>query len=547
MRNRLGTLVFILLLVTLPACRRTQPPRPSFSVQASLAQVTDSYLIPGETAVTPGKRYLVGAPGVVITFHFPEAMDRDATARALAVAPALAREIQWATGDVLQLRVADLPLEQPVQISLGQARASSGGTALPLEFTVVRVEPPGVAAGVEGQPGVAGPGMYRLLSGKKIVRLDFTRPMDRGAVEQMLLPQIDPRCQPTLRWENDQLAYLDLDLLEGVRVEISFLGWPDNRGVPALDARPLVLEGVGTVRLVTGADPQQPSPVTTLLDQFSEGAVSPDGRRVALLERFPAEEAEEVAVWVLDLGNRALQRLGSFTDRGQFAVAWMPDSRHLVVNAGHKLVALDTGGGEPRDILEPAEGTILGMAVAPRSGRIACFLGAASKEGAGVDLVIAGNGSTTIFPAVTRLFAREGFWVPVPCAWSPDETRIAFSDLRSRSEGLLTLIDPDRGGTRLLGGQAEFLAFSPSGHDLAVRNPDGSWDLVSQDDGSRTPLLPAKDGYELAFWSRAGERACFARAGGGFLLWDRKGGNLAATGQGIPLGWVGERLLWITP
>ncbi|MBC7338735.1 MAG: hypothetical protein H5U04_02550 [Firmicutes bacterium] len=539
----------LLALPALPSCRRAAPPPPSLNVQASLVQVTETHLLPGEVAVGAGKSYLVGTPEVVVTFRFPEAMDRGSVGAALAVTPALEREIQWTDGNVLQLRLAGLPLDRPVEITLaGGARATSGATTLPFGFTVLRNEPPRVVASVEGQPGVTAPGMYRLLAGRKTIRLDFTRAMDRGAVEQMLLTAIDPRCQPALRWESDELAHLDLDLLQGLSVRVSFLGWPDHRGVPVIDPAPLVLEGVGTVQLARGTPPDH-TVLTTLLDQFQEGSVSPDGRRVALLERFTGQdEAQEVVVWALDLGTKGLTRLGSFTDYGQFAASWLPDSRHLVVNTGSNLVELDATGREgPRELLEPADRTLLGMAVAPRSGRIACFVAAGREEGAALDLLITGKGTTTTYPAVSHLYSREGFWVPVACAWSSDESAIAFADLRTRNEAMLTLIDPEKGGTRVLGGQAEFLAFSPSGRELAVRNPDGSWDLVDTGDGSRTPLVPAQDACAVVFWAPGGERACFGRPEGGLLVWDREQGTVATATRGIPLGWLGSEILWLTP
>lgn len=538
----------LLLLAPLAACRRTAPPAPSFAVRVTLAQVTASRMLPGEIQVTPGKSCLVGAESAVITFRFPQAMDRRATAAAILVKPTLTYEIHWAGDDLLQLRLADLPLDLPVRVGLGEgARAKSGDTALPVEFSLMRVEAPAVLATVEGQPGVTGPGMYRLLAGRKTVRLEFTHAMDRTAVEKVLLTQIDPRCQPSLRWESDRLAYLDLDLLQGTRVEISFLGWPDDRGVPTLEPRPFVLEGVGTVRLVAGANPDRPAPLSTLLDQFSRGMVAPDGRRVALLERFPVGEAEEVVVWHLDLTTRALRRLASFTDTGQFALDWAPDSRHLVVNTGSRVLRLDTAGGKAQDLLQAADGMVVGMTVAPATGRVACFVASAAKEGAAVDLVVLGKDATTTYPAVTRLWSREGFWMPVPCAWSPDEAWIAFADLRSPGEALLTLIGPEKGGTRLLPGQGEALAFSPSGRELAVRNPDGGWDLVGLDEGTRVPLLPAGEGYREVFWSRTGGQACFARDEGGFLLWDRRQGTTTSVARGIPLGWSGNQLLWIAP
>jgi hypothetical protein len=538
----------LLVLAPLPACRRTSLPMPSFPVQVTLAQVTASQMLPGEIQVTPARSYLIGADSVVITFHFPRAMDRQAAGAAVLVKPAIAHEIRWTGDDLLQLRLVDLPLDLPVQVGLGEgARTRSGEAALPVEFSLTRVEAPAVLATVEGQPGVTGPGRYRLLAGRKTVRLDFTHAMDRTAVEKMLLPQLDPRCQPSLQWESDRLAYLHLDLLQGTRVEISFLGWPDNRGVPSLELRPFVLEGVGTVRLVAGASPDRPTPLTTLLDQFSQGTVAPDGRRVALLERFPVGEAEEVVVWHLDLASHALGRLASFMDTGQFALHWTPDSRHLVVSTGSRVVRLDTAGGKAVDLLEAADGVVVGMAVAPTTGRVACFVASAAEEGAAVDLVVAGKDATATYPAVTHLYSREGFWVPVPCAWSPDEAWIAFADLRPSGETLLTLIDPEKGGTRLLPGQAEALASSPSGGQLAVRNPDGSWDLVNPGEGTRIPLLPAEDSCREVFWSRTGEQACFARAEGGFLLWDRKQGTTTSVARGIPLGWSGNQLLWISP
>ncbi len=548
-RSSMMMIAIMLVLVTLPSCRPEAPPPPSLNVQASLAQVTETHLLPGEVTVVAGKPYLVGTPEVVVTFRFPGAMDRGSVEAALAVTPPLERETQWTEGNILQLRLTGLPPDRPVEIALaGGARATSGATTLPLGFTVVRSEPPQVVASVEGQPGVTAPGWYRLLAGRKTIRLDFTRAMDRSRVEHMLLATIDPRCQPALRWESDELAYLDVDLLQDVSVRISFLGWPDHRGVPVVNPALMVLEGVGTVQLVRGTPPDR-AVLTTLLDQFEEGAVAPDGRRVALLERFAdQDEAQEAVVWVMDLGTRGLTRLASFTDYGQFALAWLPDSRHLVVNAGSNLVELDaTGREKPRELLETGERTLLGLAVAPRSGRLACLLATRREEGAALDLVITGKGGTTTYPAVSHLYSQEGFWVPVGCAWSPDETALAFVDLRSRDEGALTLIDPEKGGTRLLGGQAEFLAFSPSGPELAVRNPDGSWDLVATEDGSRKPLLPATDACATVFWAPGGDRACFARAEGGLLVWDREQGTVATAAQGIPLGWLGNEILWISP
>lgn len=540
--------ILLLLLLAAPACRRSPPPAPSLAVSVTLAQVTPSQLLPGERAVAPGQRYLVGTPGLVVTFRFPEPVNRGTVERAVQVEPQQAYQVQWASDLLLQVRVGDLPLDQPVHIGLREgARALSGATVHPVEFTVVRVEPPAVAAGVEGQVGVTSPGRYRLLAGNKTVRFDFTRPMDRAGVERLLLPQIDPRCQPSVRWESDQLAFLELDLLQGIQVAVSLLGWPDHRGVPVVEERPFVLEGVGTVRLVLGIPGAEPTLVSTLLDQFSQGLVSPDGRRVALVERFALDEEDEIVVWVLDLTTRALARLASFTDAGQFVLAWLPDSRHLVVNAGSRVVQLDTGGGEPRELVGADDGIIVGLAVAPRSGRVACFLAPAVREGAGVDLLITGARGTTTYPSVTRLYSREGFWMAVPCAWSPDEAWIAFTDRRSRSEAELTLIDPDKGGTRLLGGQAESIAFIPSGGGIAVRHPDGNWDLVDPDHGNRSPLLEAGEDFHTILWSRTGELACFARPEGGFAVWHPRQGVVTAPGQGLPLGWAGDHLLWITP
>ncbi|HHY96287.1 MAG TPA: hypothetical protein GX513_14955, partial [Firmicutes bacterium] len=413
-------LAMSLVLTYSPGCRPKDQPVAVLKVAVSLTQVAEGTVLPGVgEQILPGQESRVSVPEVVLDFRFTEPVVPDSISAALRLNPSVQHQISWPSPDMMQLRLSALPLGIPVSVTLGQeVRAVSGSTVpSPLTYRVVRQNPPAISATVEGQPELIAPGRYKVLAGKKTIRLDFDRPMDRTRVETSLLGQLPASCLPTLRWESDSVAYLDLDLALNTSVHLSFRGWPDRQGILSVGPGDMTLVAVSTVRLLAGISPQNPTQLSTLLDQFSAGFVSPDGKSIAFTERFPVDEASEVVVWTLTLADKTIRRLGSYTDTGCFRLGWMPDSRHLAINAGPEIRLVATsptarpGQGSTqtasRTLVSLEDRTFVGMSIGPRSGRIAAFAPTNGEEGAAVDLLLIEPDGANVknHPAVSHLFS----------------------------------------------------------------------------------------------------------------------------------------------
>jgi serine/threonine protein kinase len=92
-------------------------------------------------------------------------------------------------------------------------------------------------------------------------------------------------------------------------------------------------------------------PLTTTLEGYSAGRLSPDGKRLAAVSGFPGSN-----IWVQDLQRGAPSRL-TFTTTGNMWPVWAPDGKHLVFSALNEVgrtiwwVRAD-GAGEPQPLLE---------------------------------------------------------------------------------------------------------------------------------------------------------------------------------------------------
>ncbi len=271
-----------------------------------------------------------------------------------------------------------------------------------------------------------------------------------------------------------------------------------------------------TAVTVVGADrdavPLEIATVPHLSGHRLRGAVSPDGRRVALLVPDAAFSGRAVAALLtLDLETGELRRLAELLDPLQEA-RWTPDSRAVLVTryarteTGAPAVAVarvTLGGGET--VLETHLGAVM---VAPLGFDAAGRLLAVRLDATGSTLTRAGEPLRWLGPYVTRDWAL-----------SPDATRLAFVETNTaRGVRYLPRVVPieaaagdgvSAAASSSSGRQALGAAWSPSGETPRFgREPSAPSGGVSAQaaTGFDVPLGYSRDGSALAVlhWSGAG-------------------------------------------
>lgn len=277
-------------------------------------------------------------------------------------------------------------------------------------------------------------------------------------------------------------------------------------------------DGPATAVAVVGADrdaaPLEIATVPHLDGHAPRGAVSPDGRRVALLAPDVAIGGRAFAsLLTLDLETGELRRLAEALDPLQ-QPRWTPDSRAVLITRYTRtetgapavaVVRVALGGGET--VLETHAGAVM---VAPLGLDAAGRLLAVRLDATGSTLTRAGEPLRWLSPYVTRDWAL-----------SPDAARLAFVETNTATARgvryLPRVVTVEPGATVSAASassasarQALGAAWPPSGESPRFgREPSApSGDGVSAQaaGGFDVPLGYSRDGSALAVvhWSGAG-------------------------------------------
>lgn len=327
-------------------------------------------------------------------------------------------------------------------------------------------------------------------AGRATVRLTFPRPMDRPGVEQALaaLPAVQ---EPGFAWRSDSELSLSLST-EPLRAVVFTLD-----GLPAADGRPW--SNAGTVRLLPVPPARllrvppgggAPAPFATLEGMGLAGGVpSPDGRYLLAVTQFSTAGGDYYQSWLVELASGRRMALGrwshfSANDRDE----WLPDSSAVVRMGEGEVTRYGIDG--TATVLLPYGPYLHGMAVGPRTGRVAVLASALDDRDIHLLLLPPGGGDPRDMGAVEErnevrpdgAFPYQSIWAE----WAPSECCLALRGISTRFQWDL---EPD------------IRTPTAAGDTLrSQRQPGGPFWLVTragEDPTPETQVLLAGDGSQL--------------------------------------------------
>lgn len=221
---------------------------------------------------------------------------------------------------------------------------------------------------------------------------------------------------------------------------------------------------------------------------------------------------------------------------------------------GSWLVDLMTGAAtevRPVSPLQPGaqwlpDGPLLGVAIDPRTARLAAFVGRPDETGysGAVDLVILTSAGDELrrIPAVSLLKSSDTHYFPVTAAWLPDG-RLVYTGWREDNWApLLAVADPDSGEWAVTD-----IPAGDVGGVLAdgrvVTQSAGAWGVRPLDGGPFAAFAgPVSDEHPVAV-NPAGTRVVYVRAQE-VTVWSAETGQSHPLGRGVPVGWDAGGALW---
>jgi hypothetical protein len=204
-------------------------------------------------------------------------------------------------------------------------------------------------------------------------------------------------------------------------------------------------------------------------------------------------------------------------------VAWTAVDPAPTATASVRLLGLDARDGQPV-VLTQQVSTGSPVAVSP-DGRAIAFVSqecSGSHQSLGVLLLAEPFTSWTLGQCDLPMTQRNPRMLAAPAfAWSADGTRLAAVVDRPQGRRIAVYqvgvdrVGGGRGGS--VSGPAAGVAWAPGG--VAVRRPDGSWDLVSLADGTVTSLPALVDGAPAQAVAWAPDGRTWAKARWGSATW----------------------------
>ncbi|HEY8449747.1 MAG TPA: hypothetical protein VIL95_04630 [Bacillota bacterium] len=541
--------------------------------------------------------------------HFDQRLDPASLEGRVDVRPASAlREIRWDDytrddGQAATVAAVQLHPQPPgtrVEVTLRAGLRSASGRVLQDDqrLSVRWEEPTRVALTLTGTSYFPGPQPQAfpasarqdaplpvLKPGPAVLEASFTRPPDRRTVEAALRAAAESRFElGQLTWQDDGRGFrVDLTLkplawqpaavtFAGAAAPWTFLPEPvvDELGMPvAPEGAALAWFVADTARVVAGWDPVA-APVAGTVARLpgiqAAGAGAVFEQRLLTWHTIHEEaECGAVASTLWDLPSGTGVPLGSTVDGCHPWAAWSPDGKAVYL-LGHDELSrftLPVDGAlpdaasmaAPKTIYRSPAGRFLnGVALAP-DGRIALFeaepdQGANAGRGT-IDLLILDSGGRQVAraDAVSHLVSSENIWSPIPAAWAPDGSRLAFvsfkaSDQRNEAgypqsiDRRLSLWDAQAGTSTATDVEAlDGLLWRPGTAEVLFRTEaglglydTGAGNLTSLTQQPMTPLAWSPDGRHLLLLH-------FGPEGLSYGLLDVAAARYRSVSGWRPLGW----------
>jgi len=315
--------------------------------------------------------------------------------------------------------------------------------------------------------------LYSLMPGVYRFRVTFSQAMDRPSVERRLVNQALKTCPVKWRfeWQNNRILDLTIDSSgapEGSLSQVYPEGALDRGGMPLWFTTPLDLRWTGAMTQLVRARVDRPDapldpPAFDLLPGLTPLSWSPDGRRLALLERASEPDASLTAsyVWVYDQTTGEWHDLAASASPAATNVTWVsPETLYLEVGHGRQwgVAYLSKYGvaGSSMDL----EAYSVGATVSSSGYRVLDFFrpdGHDRVDGllhSGFNDADVTDGAKTrrVIENVSRMGGEDGFYSVIPAVWLPDCTGVVFVDRAENGQTRLAVLDVASGAVRPVAG-----------------------------------------------------------------------------------------------
>ncbi|PRP93185.1 hypothetical protein ENSA5_44520 [Enhygromyxa salina] len=234
--------------------------------------------------------------------------------------------------------------------------------------------------------------------------------------------------------------------------------------------------------------PREASEIGPTGAQLRNPAWSPDGSFIV----FESDAESFRDLYRLQLGSGQLLRLTD-NPEGNFEPAVSPDSQRIAFASSRdgnaEIYVMNADGGAPQRLTD-SRGDDASPTWSP-DGRALAFT-SARERARGIDVFVLAIDGGEVRPAV-REGSREGSIIANDLAWSPDGTRLAFTELTPAGGGaVIAIVDPERG---------EVIARTrgPGIDEQPAWSPDGAHLVFTRGHGQRSDLFRMRaDASELA-------------------------------------------------